>query len=77
MSFLWISIALFHLISISFMVIVIMRLFSYVRRYKLNENHHTLLFGFMKIEHIVALYVIAMAIFTFGSLVFVQLISGR
>ena len=77
MSFLWIGIALFHLISISFMVMAIMRLFSYVRRYKLNENHHTLLFGFIAIEHVVVLYVIVMAIFTFGSLIMVQIISGR
>ena len=77
MGFLWISIAVFHLISLSFMGLAIVRLFAYVRRYKLNENRHTLLFGFMSIEHVVALYIIVMAIFTFGSLILVQFISGR
>jgi uncharacterized membrane protein YjdF len=77
MSFLWIGIAVFHLISLSFMGIVILRLFAYVRRYKLTENRHTLLFGFIAIEHIVALYVIAMVVFTFGSLALIQFISGK
>ena len=76
MSFLWVTITIFHLISISFMGIVVMRLFAYVRRYKLNENHHTLLFGFIGIGHIVSLYIVIMAVFTVGSLVFVQLVSG-
>lgn len=77
MSFLWVVIALFHLISVAFMGIVIMRLFAYVRRYKLNENRHTLLFGFVKIGHVVGLYLIVMVIFTFGSLAMVQFISGK
>jgi hypothetical protein len=76
MGFLWIGIAIFHLISLSFMGLVIVRLFAYVRRYKLVENRHTLLFGFIAVEHIVALYVIVMAIYTFGSLALIQFISS-
>jgi hypothetical protein len=77
MSFLWISLAVFHLISLLFMGLAIVRLFSYVRRYKLQENSHTLLFGVISIEHVVALYIIVVAIFTFTSMLLVQFIASR
>lgn len=76
MNILWILVAIFHLISISFMGMCIARLFGYTRRYQLNENHHTLLFGFVKVEHFVTLYVIFISMFTLGSVVLVQYLSS-
>jgi hypothetical protein len=77
MAFLWISLAIFHLLSIAFMGLAIVRLFSNARRYKLVENRHTLLFGFLRIEHIVGLYILAISVFTAASLLAVQFIANR
>jgi hypothetical protein len=77
MSFLWISIAIFHLVSLSFLGLAIVRLFKYIRRYKLSENRHTLLFGFVTIEHVVALYVFIIGIYTFVSLLLVNYLINR
>lgn len=71
MSTFWISLVVFHLISLSFMLMALMRLFSHLGRYPLKENHHTLLFGFIRVEYIVFAYIICIALFTVGSVIFV------
>lgn len=75
MNILWVIISLLHLVSISFMGLCIMRLFSYTRRYKLKENGHTLLFGIVRVEHIVTIYIIIIGLFTMGSVFLVHYLS--
>jgi len=76
MNILWIIVTIFHLISISFMGICIVRLFSYTRRYKLIENRHTLLFGFITVDHFVTVYIIMITLFTIGSIVLLSYLSA-
>ena len=75
MNILWILVAIFHLISISFMGLCIARHFRYTRRYQLKENRHTLMFGFVAVEHFVTLYVILISLFTLGSVVLIQYLA--
>jgi len=75
MNILWIVVSLLHLISISFMGLCIVRLFGYVRRYKLKENHHTLLFGFVTVRHIVSVYLVLITLFTIGSVILIHYLS--
>lgn len=75
MNILWILVAVFHLISISFMGLCCARFFSYKHRYRLNENHHTLLLGFISVDHFVTLYVIFIFLFTVGSVALIQYLS--
>jgi len=75
MNILWIITAIYHLISILVMVLCIVRLFGYVRRYKLVENRHTLLFGFISVEHVVAMYVGMILLFTATSVILLHYLS--
>lgn len=77
MNILWIITATLHFISISFMGLCFVRLFSYVRRYRLKENRHTLLFGFVTVEHFVAMYIGTVILFTAVSVILLRYLSTR
>jgi|GEM_PF-2184709 len=77
MNILWIITATLHFISISFMGLCFVRLFSYVRRYRLKENRHTLLFGFVTVEHFVTMYIGTVILFTAVSVILLQYLSTR
>jgi hypothetical protein len=77
MSFLWSSIAAFHLVSLLFMVIAVSRLYKYTRRYKLKENRHTLLFGVISVDHIVLFYIATVGLYTVGSVLLVNFIVNK
>ena len=77
MNILWLITAILHFISISFMGLCMVRLFGYVRRYRLKENRHTLLFGFVTIEHIVAIYIGMIICFTIASVILLHYLSTR
>lgn len=72
----WILLIVFHLLSIGFMVFGLSNLFSYLRRYPLEENHHTLLFRCIRVEHIVLAYIFCIALFTISSFIFVSLLPS-
>lgn len=71
MSTFWISLVVFHLLSIGFLAMSLMRLFSYLRQYPLKENHHTMLFGWIRVEYVVFAYIFCIALYTVGSVIFV------
>lgn len=77
MNILWAVTAIFHFISISVMGLCLVRLFGYIRRYKLTENRHTLLFGFVTVEHVVAIYVGMVLLFTATSVVVLLYLSAQ
>jgi hypothetical protein len=77
MNILWLITAILHFISISFMGLCMVRLFSYVRRYRLKENRHTLLFGFVTVEHVVAIYIAMVLLFTTASVILLHYLSIR
>jgi len=62
---------LLHAVSIGFLGLCLIRIFSYLRRHKMQENHFTLLFGFIGIQHVTMAYLITVAVFTAGSIVLV------
>ena len=60
-----------HAASVGFLGLCIIRIFSYLRRHKLQENNFTLLFGFIGIQHLTMAYLIFVAAFTVGSTILV------
>jgi hypothetical protein len=72
MNVVWLFIGAFHLVSVAFLGLSLVRLYGYVRRYKLIENRHTLLFGFVHLEHVVLIYILFITAFTFGSVLFIS-----
>ncbi len=71
MNIMWFFTIIIHLLSVGFMGLCLMRLFGYTRRYRLKETHHTLLFRFIGLQHVVIAYIIAIAIFTMSSVFFI------
>jgi uncharacterized protein (DUF2235 family) len=60
-----------HAASIGFLGLCTIRIFSYLRRHKFQENNYTLLFGFIGIQHVTMAYLIIVAAFTVGSTILV------
>ncbi len=71
MSFVLLCTAILHAASILFLGLCLIRLFGYLRRHRLNETSHTLLFTFIKIEHVILAYIIFIAVFTVGSVLLI------
>lgn len=75
MTMTWITIAIFHLLSIGFMGGCIMRLNRNLKHYQLSENRHTMLFGFIKIEHCMLIYIFFIVLYTIGSMLFINFLA--
>jgi len=72
-----IIITLFNALSIGFLGLCLLRLRDYRTKYKLKENHHTLLFGFVSLQHIVILYIAGVAFITCAGYALVYYLSLR
>lgn len=46
-----------HAISLLFVFLALYRLYSYIRRYRFDENGYTLLFGFVHLHWFAYLYI--------------------
>ncbi|MBI2638234.1 hypothetical protein HYW83_01450 [Candidatus Peregrinibacteria bacterium] len=57
MTSLWIALGVLHVTSIGFALIVLMRLYHYIKRYRFDESKYTLLFGFIHLHWIAGAYV--------------------
>jgi hypothetical protein len=75
MNILWLITAILHFISLAFTGLCMVRLFGYVRRYRLKENRHTLLFGFVTVEHVLAIYIGMIVAFTAASVILLHYLS--
>lgn len=53
----WILFAVLHILSIGFAILTFSRLFHYIQRYQFDESKYTLLFGFVHLRWIAALYI--------------------
>lgn len=51
--------SIFHTLSALFLVAVLYRMYSYIRRFRFTENKYTLLFGFVHLHWIVWTYLFA------------------
>lgn len=58
MTTLWITYFLIHVGSIAFTLLVFWRLYYYIRRYRFEESKYTLLFGFIHLSWVAAMYLI-------------------
>ena len=77
MTIAWIIIVTFHLISIGFLALAVKRLHSYSKRHKLEENRHTLLFGFMQVQHAMLLYIVFILVYATGSVFFINFLASQ
>ncbi len=57
MTSLWIVFGLLHVSSIGFVLLALLRLFHYIKRYRFDESKYTLLFGFIHLHWIATVYV--------------------
>lgn len=58
MALLWVLFVLLHLVSLGFTLTVLWRLYEYYKRYHFHESKYTLLFGFIHVGMVKAIYVI-------------------
>ncbi len=70
MDIFWIIFGIIHVISLLCLIISINFLIHYTRRYKMEESGFTLLFGFIRLEHIIFVYVMTILLFVTGSTLF-------
>jgi hypothetical protein len=59
----WITIAIIHLGSLLFIYAFVKRLIEFVKKNQLTESKYTLLFGWIRLSHIVVIYSITMLMF--------------
>lgn len=59
--------SIFHTLSALFLVAVLYRMYSYIRRYRFNESKYTLLFGFVHLHWLVWFYMGAIFVLPFVS----------
>lgn len=52
----WSLFGIVHLISLLLMVVGLNRLYSYIKQYRFDESHYTLLFGFVHLRWFAWLY---------------------
>lgn len=64
MNIVWFSITLIHILSIGCLGLFVLRLFYHMNRIQLAENHYTLLFGFVKLRHVISVYLVVVVFFT-------------
>lgn len=70
MDIFWTIFVVVHAVSLLFLIISINFLIHYIRRYKMEESGFTMLFGFIRLEHIIPAYIIAILLFISGSTLF-------
>lgn len=67
MTYLWVLFIVLHVISIAFAFLSFQRLYYYIRRYRFDESKYTLLFGFVHLHWISAIYIVFVTVWIFGS----------
>ncbi len=75
MNIFWGIIILTHIVSLSFLGLAILRYFAYKKRNNIIENKYTLLFGFIRLEHVIIGYIAFVLAYTFGSTLLVYYLS--
>ncbi len=70
-------ITIFHIMSFVFLGLCLLRLRDYLKKYRLNETRHTMLFGFINMHHFVFLYIVTITLFTLGSYFLLFYLSSR
>ncbi len=57
MPILWSFFGILQAISLGIMGIALYRLYAYIQRYRFDESHYTLLFGFVRLRWFAYIYV--------------------
>ena len=70
MDIFWIIFGIVHVVSFLFLIISINFLVHYTGRYKMQESGFTLLFGFIRLEYIIPVYIVSILLFISGSTLF-------
>lgn len=69
----WTIIIGLHVCSLLFLTAYLRRLFVYARKYRMPESQYTLLFGWVRLPHIVVTYVITVLAFIVLSTIYLSL----
>jgi hypothetical protein len=77
MSLFWPIIIITHICSLVFLGLSLLRYFAYKKRNTIIENKYTLLFGFVRLEHMVWMYVIFVLAYTVGTFLFIYYLMGQ
>ena len=58
MTSLWIIFVILNVASVGFVLITLRRFYNYIKRHRFDESKYTLLFGFVHLRWIAALYLV-------------------
>ncbi len=75
MNIFWGIIILTHIASLTFLGLAVLKYFAYKKRNNIIENRYTLLFGFIRLEHVIITYIAFVLAYTFGSTLLVYYLS--
>ena len=76
MSIVWVCTVIINVISLAFLGISLIRVFSYMRRNTFIETRYTMLFGFIQMKHLIFVYMMSVLVFMGGSFLFVSYLSS-
>ena len=74
MNYVWIALIIIHLISLGCLGVYLVRLSWHMKKFKLEENKYTKLFGIIRFEHMIVFYIAFIAVFTVTTVIFTPLL---
>lgn len=72
----WITTVIILFLSASFLGLCLVSLYRYGRRFSLKEDSYTMLFRFIRMEHIVLTYIAFTAAHIIGTLLFITYLAS-
>ena len=76
MNLFWGTVIATHLVSLIFMGLALLRYFAYKKRNIIIENRYSMLFGFIRPDHVVVIYVGFVLAYTFGSVMLIYYLAS-
>lgn len=66
----WSIFTAIHLASLIFLAISMLRLRDYMEKHRFEESQYTMLLGFIRLPHVVILYIVGTAAWVFSTAVY-------
>lgn len=76
MNFFWSIIIATHVISVIFLGLSLLRYFAYKKRNSIVETRFTMLFSFIKLNHVIVSYVGFVFVYTIVSILFILYLAS-
>jgi hypothetical protein len=76
MNFFWSIIIATHVISVIFLGLSLLRYFAYKKRNTIIDTRFTMLFGFIKLNHVIVTYVGFVLAYTIAAILFILYLAS-